>query len=149
MSSFYFKSTQREIHHPNDDPGQREIAEKGKRRWDRGEMKFESEAEKRDYLHSVNSNKFNVLGYPAWYPAERIVAGFANGSTNCVACGNLNLGEPCMYCGYESVKCPACKSHLREFEEYGKRYCRDCYSPVPRKIMNDLRNNRGIFRYFQ
>jgi len=74
MSDFYFKTQEREIHHPNDDPNRASMVKKGLERWKRGDMKFENPLEEREYLQSVASNPHNVLGYPAWYPPEKIVS---------------------------------------------------------------------------
>ena len=66
------RDLKRKISYPTDDPEMETIRNKGLARWNRGDMKFENEAEKRDYIKRVQSNKFNTIGYPAFYPPERI-----------------------------------------------------------------------------
>lgn len=75
MSNFIIKqSPARKIKHPSDDPNHAKSVAIGQRNLQTGKMKFESEAEKRDYEKRVRANDFNVMGRPAWYPAQQIRA---------------------------------------------------------------------------
>ena len=53
---------------PATHPDYMRAVEAGKRNW--AKMKFENEAQKRDYLRQVESNPHNVVGLPPFYPPD-------------------------------------------------------------------------------
>lgn len=60
------------VDHPERHPGYSAAVEAGRRNLATGRMKFENEAEKRDYMRAVRSNPNNVPGLPTFYPPEQI-----------------------------------------------------------------------------
>jgi hypothetical protein len=72
MGEIIVKNPTRKITHPTDDPmweRKKKIAEKNIKA---GKLKFENEADERDYRRRVNASKFNVYGTPAFYPSDKI-----------------------------------------------------------------------------
>ena len=77
--------------HPSRDPLRKKMEAQGESRLRRGKLKFENEAEKRDYMRQVNSNPHNVPGYPPFYPPAKVPPshGFGDGKpTEMLPCGH-------------------------------------------------------------
>lgn len=101
MSGIIMKEAKRKIKHPTDDPmfeKRKAVAEKNIRE---GKLKFESEADERDYKRRINANPNNVYGNPAFFPAQTLTfARFAYDKRDCPNCGKTIYDElECMYCG--------------------------------------------------
>lgn len=68
----FIKKGQTRIDDPRRHPDYEKARKKGEQLWKAGKMKFENEAQKRDYLKRVASNEGNVLGIPAFFPPTQI-----------------------------------------------------------------------------
>lgn len=64
----FVKKGQQRIDDPRRHPDYEMARRKGEKRWKEGKMKFENEAQKRDYLKQVEGNPANVIGLPAFAP---------------------------------------------------------------------------------
>lgn len=89
MSGIIIKEGEKKIDHPSRDPGYRKAVAKRKKYGDR--VKFDTEAERRDYEKRVNASQYNVMGRPAFFPPDHIrnSSGFGSGSmTEELPCGH-------------------------------------------------------------
>ncbi len=68
----FVKKGQMRIDDPRRHPSYERDRRKGEQLWKAGKMKFENEAQKRDYLKRVNANPANVVGIPAFAPPLEI-----------------------------------------------------------------------------
>jgi len=67
VSNFIIKdSPARKIKYPTDDPNWAKKQKVAEKRIKEKKLKFENDADERDYKKRVSSNKFNVYGTPAW-----------------------------------------------------------------------------------
>lgn len=64
----FVKKGQQRIDDPRRHPDYEKARRKGEQSWKQGKMKFENEAQKRDYLKQVESNPVNVIGLPCFAP---------------------------------------------------------------------------------
>jgi len=73
--NFIIKNSPRRIdpkHPESTDPSWRQAYEAGQRLLKSGKVKFESEAEERDYYRRIRSNPGNVPGLPEFFPPLKI-----------------------------------------------------------------------------
>ena len=68
----FVKKGQQRIDDPRRHPSYEHDRRKGEQLWKAGKMKFENEAQKRDYLKRVAANPVNVPGIPAFAPPLEI-----------------------------------------------------------------------------
>jgi hypothetical protein len=85
------KPHEERIDHPNRNPDYERAVARGMA--DYSSMKFENEAERRDYLRRIDSNPNNVPGLPEFYPPEKIRS-----------VGGLGHPMPVMNCGHRAFK---------------------------------------------
>lgn len=86
---------------PTKDPGHQQSIEYVKQHGD--QMKFETEAERKDYEKLVRANPNNVMGMPAFFPAVPIQASFSDikaaRGCKCGGCAIASDGYRCPRCG--------------------------------------------------
>jgi hypothetical protein len=72
MSNVVIKDTTQKITDPSNDPTYKSALYSGQENWKKMESGFETEGQKKDYLRAVGKNKNNVVGYPPFFPPEKI-----------------------------------------------------------------------------
>ncbi len=90
---------------PSRDP-ERKLAEK-KAAEGRKRMKFENEAQERDYMKAVNANPNNIPGLPTFFPPTTIKSSYSRSDWNCEAHGHRwsNTQQKwCLSCGIDKVE---------------------------------------------
>jgi len=91
MSGIVIKEApEKEIKHPNDDPNRAVTLAAAEKRIKAGQLKFENEADERDYRSRVASNPMNQFGLPAFFPPQVFKSvGFGEGTFNkLLPCGH-------------------------------------------------------------
>ena len=96
---------------PESHPNYKAAAEKAKKNLPK--MKFENEAQKRDYLKAVGKNRNNLPGLPVFYPPESIgtFTGFAGidiEKKDMLPCGKVWVHAKYDDKGVATYKCAGC-----------------------------------------
>jgi hypothetical protein len=97
------ESKPRKIKHASDDPLRAKKEAVGAKNYPK--MKFENEAERRDYEKRVASNPMNVKGRPAFYPALELRSSL-NSAHAAKKCTTPDCGGCCTY--NDGFICPRC-----------------------------------------
>jgi len=85
------KNSPSKIDHHSRNPNREKWHKAAERRIAKGKLKFENDAERRDYEKAVKSNSNNVMGLPTFFPPAQmpVVAGFGDGKpTEALPCGD-------------------------------------------------------------
>lgn len=72
MTNFIMRESKQRVDHPERHPDYARVKAVGEKNMREGKLKFENEAQKRDYMRAVDSNPNNVPGIPAFYPPVQI-----------------------------------------------------------------------------
>lgn len=100
------ESKPRPIRSVKDDPNYEERVRKGKLRMANGDLKFNNEADKRDYERRVASNPNNVPGLPAFFPPLTLKQmPVTHPAIACVDCGGCCIASDryiCPCCGKDN-----------------------------------------------